>query len=83
VEALVNPERVKVSAVLTDEEWRVFFLVDGRHLSTSIGYGAGYDVSGEVPALTLGQPITDHGSSWRGTLIDGVLKWEGDGKGAR
>jgi hypothetical protein len=30
VEALVNPERVKQSAALTREEWRVFFLVDGR-----------------------------------------------------
>jgi hypothetical protein len=30
VEALVNPERVKQGAALTREEWRVFFLVDGR-----------------------------------------------------
>ena len=30
VEALVNPERVKQSASLTPEEWKVFFLVDGR-----------------------------------------------------
>jgi Domain of unknown function (DUF4388)/FHA domain len=30
VEALVNSERVKQSAALTREEWRVFFLVDGR-----------------------------------------------------
>jgi uncharacterized protein DUF4388/FHA domain-containing protein len=36
VEALVNPERVKVSAVLTDEEWRVFFLVDGRRSVSEI-----------------------------------------------
>ncbi len=30
VEALVNPERVKQSVTLTQEEWQVFFLVDGR-----------------------------------------------------
>jgi hypothetical protein len=30
VEAHVNPERVKQGAALTREEWRVFFLVDGR-----------------------------------------------------
>jgi hypothetical protein len=30
VEAYVNPERVKQGAALTSEEWRVFFLVDGR-----------------------------------------------------
>jgi hypothetical protein len=30
VEAHVNPERVKQGASLTREEWRVFFLVDGR-----------------------------------------------------
>jgi hypothetical protein len=36
VEALVNPERVKASAVLTDEEWRVFFLVDGRRSVSEI-----------------------------------------------
>ena len=36
VEALVNIERVKVSAVLTDEEWRVFFLVDGRRSVSEI-----------------------------------------------
>jgi hypothetical protein len=30
VEALANPERVKHSATLTPEEWKVFFLVDGR-----------------------------------------------------
>jgi hypothetical protein len=30
VEALVNPQRVKQSVTLMPEEWRVFFLVDGR-----------------------------------------------------
>ncbi len=30
VEAHVNPEQVKQGAALTQEEWRVFFLVDGR-----------------------------------------------------
>ena len=30
VEALVNPERVKQSVTLTPEEWKVFFLADGR-----------------------------------------------------
>jgi hypothetical protein len=30
VVALVNPERVKQAAVLTQEEWQVLFLVDGR-----------------------------------------------------
>jgi hypothetical protein len=30
VEAQVNPERVKQSVTLTPEEWKVFFLVDGR-----------------------------------------------------
>jgi Domain of unknown function (DUF4388)/FHA domain len=36
VEALVNPERIKGSAVLTEEEWRVFFLVDGRRSVSEI-----------------------------------------------
>jgi hypothetical protein len=30
VEAVANPERVKQTVTLTQEEWRVFFLVDGR-----------------------------------------------------
>jgi hypothetical protein len=30
VEAQVNPERVKQSVTLTPEEWKVFFLADGR-----------------------------------------------------
>ncbi|HET7745921.1 MAG TPA: DUF4388 domain-containing protein [Vicinamibacteria bacterium] len=30
VEAVANPERVKQSVTLTPEEWKVFFLVDGR-----------------------------------------------------
>ncbi len=36
VEALVNPERLKQSAVLTDEEWRLFFLLDGRRSVSEI-----------------------------------------------
>src|SRR2546425_9326329 len=36
VEALVNPERLKRSAVLTDEEWRLFFLLDGRRSVSEI-----------------------------------------------
>ena len=34
VEALANPERVKHSVTLTPEEWKVFFLVDGRRSLT-------------------------------------------------
>jgi hypothetical protein len=30
VESMANPERVKASVTLTREEWRVYFLVDGR-----------------------------------------------------
>ena len=30
IEVIANPERVKHSVTLTGEEWRVFFLVDGR-----------------------------------------------------
>jgi hypothetical protein len=30
VEAVVNPDRAKQSLTLTEDEWRVFFLVDGR-----------------------------------------------------
>jgi hypothetical protein len=30
VEAIANSQRVKQSVTLTDDEWRVFFLVDGR-----------------------------------------------------
>jgi hypothetical protein len=36
VEALVNPERVKQSVTLTQEEWQVFFLVDGRRSLSEI-----------------------------------------------
>jgi len=36
VEALANPERVKQSVTLTPDEWRVFFLVDGRRSVTEI-----------------------------------------------
>jgi uncharacterized protein DUF4388/FHA domain-containing protein len=36
VEAVVNAERVKHSVTLTPEEWRIFFLVDGRRTLSEI-----------------------------------------------
>jgi hypothetical protein len=36
VEALVNPQRVKQSVTLMPEEWRVFFVVDGRRTIAEI-----------------------------------------------
>jgi len=36
VDALVNPERIKLNATLTQEEWQVFFLVDGRRTLSEI-----------------------------------------------
>ena len=36
VEAVANPERVKHSVTLTQEEWQVFFLVDGRRSLSEI-----------------------------------------------
>src|SRR5262249_4663125 len=36
VEAVVNPERIKQSVTLTQDEWRVFFLVDGRRSLSEI-----------------------------------------------
>ena len=36
VEAVANPERVKHSATLTPEEWKVFFLIDGRRSLSEI-----------------------------------------------
>ncbi len=41
VEALANPERVKQSVTLTQEEWQVFFLVDGRRSLSEICRMAG------------------------------------------
>jgi len=41
VEAVANPERVKNSVTLTGEEWRVFFLVDGRRSIKEICHLAG------------------------------------------
>jgi len=35
-ESLVNPEHVKASVTLTPEEWRVYFLVDGRRSLSEI-----------------------------------------------
>lgn len=68
-----NAHRPPVAVILPDAS---FFLVDGLHISTNTGYGTGYQVSGEAPQLTLGLPITDHGSGWRGTLVNGVLEWD-------
>ena len=36
VEAVANPERVKHSVTLTPDEWKVFFLVDGRRSLSEI-----------------------------------------------
>lgn len=36
VEALANPERVKHSVTMTPEEWKVFFLLDGRRSLSEI-----------------------------------------------
>jgi hypothetical protein len=36
VEAVTNPERVKQSVTLTPEEWKIFFLVDGRRTLSEI-----------------------------------------------
>ncbi len=36
IEALANPERIKSSLSLTPEEWRIFFLVDGRRTARDI-----------------------------------------------
>jgi hypothetical protein len=36
VEAIANPERVKHSVTLTPEEWKIFFLVDGRRTLSEI-----------------------------------------------
>jgi hypothetical protein len=41
VESLANPERVKHSVNLTPEEWKVFFLVDGRRTLSEICHLAG------------------------------------------
>jgi len=41
VETLANPERVKHSVNLTPEEWKVFFLVDGRRTLSEICHLAG------------------------------------------
>lgn len=41
VEAIANPERVKHTVTLTPEEWKVFFLVDGRRTLAEITRLAG------------------------------------------
>ena len=41
VEAVANPERVKHSVTLTPEEWKVFFLVDGRRSLSEVCHLAG------------------------------------------
>lgn len=40
-ETMVNPERVRHSVTLTPEEWRIFFLVDGRRSLAEICESAG------------------------------------------
>ncbi len=51
-ESIMNPERVRQSITLTPEEWRIFFLVDGRRSLAEICDSAG---SMETTALeTLG-----------------------------
>ena len=42
VEAMANPERVKSSVTMTPEEWKVFFLVDGRRTVAEICRLAGH-----------------------------------------
>jgi hypothetical protein len=42
-EAIVNPDRVKASASLTPDEWKVFFLVDGRRTVEEICRTSGTD----------------------------------------
>lgn len=41
VEAVANPERVKHSVTLTPEEWKIFFLVDGRRSLSEVCHLAG------------------------------------------
>jgi hypothetical protein len=41
LEAVANPERVKHTVTLTPEEWRVFFLVDGRRSLGEVCKAAG------------------------------------------
>jgi hypothetical protein len=41
VEAVSNPERVKHSVTLTPEEWKIYFLVDGRRTLAEISRLAG------------------------------------------
>jgi hypothetical protein len=41
VETVANPERVKHSVNLTPEEWKVFFLIDGRRTLSEICHLAG------------------------------------------
>ena len=50
-EAIVNPERVKASASLTPDEWRVFFLVDGRRTVEEICRAAGADEDDTLQVL--------------------------------
>jgi Domain of unknown function (DUF4388)/FHA domain len=41
VEAVVNPERIKQAVTLTQDEWRLFFLIDGRRSIREICHLAG------------------------------------------
>ena len=57
VEAVANPERVKHSVTLTPDEWKVFFLVDGRRSLADICRLAGNpDELGKIVGKT-GAPV--------------------------
>jgi len=53
VEAIVNAERVKHSVTLTPDEWRVFFLVDGRRTLSEICRLAGADEQAALQTLYI------------------------------
>jgi hypothetical protein len=46
LEALANPEHIKKAVALTQEEWRVFFLVDGRRTVDDVVRAAGDEAEG-------------------------------------
>jgi hypothetical protein len=56
-EALVNPERVKYKVALTREEWRVFFLADGRRTLRDVCRLAG--LADERATLQVVQRLLD------------------------
>jgi len=51
VEAIVNAERVKHGVTLTPDEWRVFFLVDGRRTLSEVCHLAGTDEQAALQTL--------------------------------